>query len=103
MGERISLERISFNFVVYSRDTKLSKIKTLRLAIAYITYLQDVLKSGRPCTISEGYGFGISDEEDDKVNDIKPCGIPLGVHWAFYTLLSFCIYSFAVRRYVQTS
>lgn len=34
-------------------DTKLSKIKTLRLAISYIRYLMDVLeesKDGKPCT-----------------------------------------------------
>lgn len=34
-------------------DTKLSKIKTLRLAISYIRYLMDVLeetKDGQPCT-----------------------------------------------------
>ncbi|XP_003742451.2 heart- and neural crest derivatives-expressed protein 2 [Galendromus occidentalis] len=48
------------------RDTKLSKIKTLRLAIAYISYLQDVLTSGKPCVISDGCGSGISDEEDEK-------------------------------------
>ena len=34
-------------------DTKLSKIKTLRLAISYIRYLNEVLeetKDGKPCT-----------------------------------------------------
>lgn len=46
------------------RDTKLSKIKTLRLAIAYINYLEELLKSERPCEMREGYGFGVNDEDE---------------------------------------
>ncbi|XP_022653363.1 heart- and neural crest derivatives-expressed protein 1-like [Varroa jacobsoni] len=57
------------------RDTKLSKIKTLRLAIAYISYLEELLRSERPCEIQEGCGFEGSDEEDF-CDDNKPdCGL----------------------------
>ncbi|XP_022653365.1 heart- and neural crest derivatives-expressed protein 1-like isoform X3 [Varroa destructor] len=56
-------------------DTKLSKIKTLRLAIAYISYLEELLRSERPCEIQEGCGFEGSDEEDF-CDDNKPdCGL----------------------------
>lgn len=38
-------------------DTKLSKIKTLRLATSYISYLTDIIKSSDPCDSRDSRDF----------------------------------------------
>nr|KAG5701763.1 hypothetical protein BaRGS_000753 [Batillaria attramentaria] len=42
------------SFIQYENDTKLSKIKTLRLATSYIAYLMDVLAKDDP-DLAEGF------------------------------------------------
>lgn len=55
-------------------DTKLSKIKTLRLATSYITYLMDVLAKDDPTLTETGFKAELtkkSDKKEEKKSSIK--------------------------------
>ncbi|XP_062568313.1 heart- and neural crest derivatives-expressed protein 2-like [Saccostrea cucullata] len=47
-------------------DTKLSKIKTLRLATSYIAYLMDVLSKDDPSLTEKGFKAELTKKKDDK-------------------------------------
>lgn len=47
-------------------DTKLSKIKTLRLATSYIAYLMDVLSKDDPTLTENGFKAELTKKKDDK-------------------------------------
>ena len=52
-------------------DTKLSKIKTLRLATSYIDYLLNVLKSDDPSMAAEGFKADIHKKWNEKTEEQK--------------------------------
>ena len=52
-------------------DTKLSKIKTLRLATSYIDYLINVLKSDDPKLAAEGFKADVHKKWNDKSDEQK--------------------------------
>jgi hypothetical protein len=52
-------------------DTKLSKIKTLRLATSYIDYLINVLKSDDPNVAAEGFKADIHKKWNEKTEEQK--------------------------------
>ena len=52
-------------------DTKLSKIKTLRLAISYISYLMDILKKDDPKLTEKGFKAEISRKRERHHIDMK--------------------------------
>jgi len=52
-------------------DTKLSKIKTLRLATSYIDYLINVLKSDDPNAAAEGFKADIHKKWNEKTEEQK--------------------------------
>ena len=52
-------------------DTKLSKIKTLRLATSYIDYLINVLKSDDPKLAAEGFKADVHKKWNDKTDEQK--------------------------------
>ena len=52
-------------------DTKLSKIKTLRLATSYIDYLINVLKSDDPKLVAEGFKADVHKKWNDKSDEQK--------------------------------
>lgn len=52
-------------------DTKLSKIKTLRLATSYIDYLLNVLKSDDPNMSAEGFKADIHKKWNEKTEEQK--------------------------------
>jgi len=52
-------------------DTKLSKIKTLRLATSYIDYLINVLKSDDPNSGAEGFKADIHKKWNEKTEEQK--------------------------------
>ena len=47
-------------------DTKLSKIKTLRLATSYIAYLMDVLEKDDPALTEKGFKAELTKKKDDR-------------------------------------
>ena len=52
-------------------DTKLSKIKTLRLATSYIDYLLNVLKSDDPTMAADGFKADIHKKWNEKTDEQK--------------------------------
>eukprot|EP00090_Calanus_glacialis_P005214 TRINITY_DN14024_c0_g1_i1.p1 TRINITY_DN14024_c0_g1~~TRINITY_DN14024_c0_g1_i1.p1 ORF type:complete len:222 (+),score=37.85 TRINITY_DN14024_c0_g1_i1:98-763(+) len=52
-------------------DTKLSKIKTLRLATSYIDYLINVLKSDDPNIVAEGFKADVHKKWNEKSDEQK--------------------------------
>ena len=52
-------------------DTKLSKIKTLRLATSYIDYLINVLKSDDPKLVAEGFKADVHKKWNEKSDEQK--------------------------------
>ena len=73
-------------------DTKLSKIKTLRLATSYIDYLINVLKSDDPKLAAEGFKADVHKKWNDKSDEQKRKEL-VSIGLAFNQLNSFPIYN----------
>ena len=73
-------------------DTKLSKIKTLRLATSYIDYLINVLKSDDPKLAAEGFKADVHKKWNDKSDEQKRKEL-VSIGFAFNQLNSISIYN----------
>lgn len=77
-------------------DTKLSKIKTLRLATSYIAYLMDVLNKDDPSNLPENFKAEIT-KKPESIEERRKREAEVKIYYKFFVFLYLLKYIYSVQ------